>query len=175
MISSVSFGGVLPEMEDAIVTYGNDILRKPTEDITEFDQEVRDLIERMYKLMVDFRGLGVAGPQAGVAKRIFVYDIGEGPHALINPVLHSGSGEEWAIEGCLSIPGLQGEVRRYERVTVSGIDETGQRVKIKAEGLLARVFQHEMDHLDGTLFVDRADPDTLETVPPRVEEEGEEE
>ena len=126
-------------------------------------------------LMVEFRGLGVAGPQAGVGKRIFVYDIGKGPHALVNPVLQSGSGEQWAIEGCLSIPGLQGDVPRYERVTVSGLDEEGCKVKIKAEGLLARVFQHEIDHLDGTLFVDRADPDTLETVPPKEAEEEEEE
>ncbi len=159
-------------MEDKIVTYGNEILRRPAEEIDELNEEVKDLIGRMYKLMADYRGLGVAGPQAGVAKRIFVYDIGEGPHALINPVAHNPSGEEWAIEGCLSIPGLQGEVSRSERITVSGIDEEGNRVKIKAEGLLARVFQHEMDHLNGVLFVDCADPETLETIPPRAEEDA---
>lgn len=148
-----------------IVTYGNDVLRKRAEEIGELDEEIRQLIPRMYETMVECRGLGLAGPQIGVSKRIFVYDVGEGPHALINPSVVSSSGEEWAIEGCLSIPGLQGEVPRWERVTVTGIDENGERVKIKAEGLLARVFQHEMDHLDGTMFIDRADPETLETVP----------
>lgn len=157
-----------------IVTYGNDVLRLQAEDVKEFTDEIRALIERMYEIMAEARGLGLAAPQVGVSKRVFTYDIGEGPHALVNPRMLSSKGEEWGLEGCLSIPGLQGEVPRAERVTVSGIDESGNRVKIKADGLLARVFQHEMDHLDGTMFVDRADPETLETVPIKDhEEEGE--
>lgn len=158
-----------------IVTYGNDILRARAGEIEKFDQEVKSLIERMYQVMAEARGLGLAGPQVGVSKRIFVYDVGEGPHALINPVMVGSSGEEIASEGCLSIPGLQGDVPRAERVTVTGIDETGSKVKIRAEGLLARVFQHEMDHLDGTMFVDKADPETLETVSLKEDEEEEEE
>lgn len=155
-----------------IVTYGNDILRREAEEIQELDDGVRDLIQHMYQVMADARGLGLAGPQVGVGKRIFVYDVGEGPHALINPQMLKSSGEEVGIEGCLSIPGLQGEVPRFERVVVTGIDENGNKVKIKAQGLMARVFQHEMDHLDGKMFIDRADPDTLETVPV---DDGEEE
>lgn len=163
--------------QDTIVKYGEDILRSRAADIKEFDDEIRELIPRMYEIMVEARGLGLAGPQIGIPKRIFVYDVGEGRHALINPEMVSGSGEEWGIEGCLSIPGLQGEVPRAERVTVAGINEEGKKVKIKAEGLLARVFQHEMDHLDGTMFIDRADPETLETVPlnEEIEHEGAEE
>ena len=118
----------------------------------------------MYQAMVDYRGLGLAAPQIGVAKRIFVYDVGEGPHALVNPKIVSTRGEEWGVEGCLSVPGLQGEVPRAAAITVTGINENGEKVKIKADGMLARVFQHEMDHLDGTLFIDKADPETLETV-----------
>ncbi|MCE5314384.1 MAG: peptide deformylase [Armatimonadota bacterium] len=148
-----------------IITYGNDILRKRAEEINEFNDEIRDLIEKMCEALVVYHGYGVAGPQVGVSKRIFVYDVGDGQHALINPVLISSKGEEWGFEGCLSVPGLQGEVPRALHVVVRGVDENGEKVKIKADGLLARVFQHEMDHLDGTIFIDKADPDTLETVP----------
>jgi peptide deformylase len=168
-IAGESWGEYYFEMK--IVTYGNEILRKRAEQVEEFNDEIRDLIENMYETMVESRGYGVAGPQVGVSKRIFVYDVGEGQHALINPVLVSSKGEEWGVVGCLSVPGLQGEVLRADRAVVTGIDENGNKVKIKADGLLARVFQHEMDHLDGTIFVDRADPDTLETVPLRDDEE----
>ena len=156
-----------------IVLYGHKALRARAEEIEEFDDKVRDLIQRMYQIMAEDRGLGLAGPQIGVSKRIFVYDVGEGPHAMINPVIVGADGEESVIEGCLSIPGLQGKVSRAERVTVSGIDEDGKKVEIKAQDLLARVLQHEIDHLDGTMFLDRADPETLETVPVDVEEQGE--
>ena len=148
-----------------IVTYGNDVLRNRAEEFDEVDDSVRELIQRMYEIMAEANGLGLAGPQIGVPKRIFTYDVGEGPHALINPEIVKRSGEETGIEGCLSIPGLQGEVPRSERVVVTGIDENGNKVRIRAQGILARVFQHEIDHLDGTLFIDRADPETLETVP----------
>ncbi|MGC8862058.1 MAG: peptide deformylase [Armatimonadota bacterium] len=149
---------------DEIVTYGDNVLRTRAQEVAEFDDETRALIERMFDIMAANRGLGLAAPQIGISKRVFVYDVGEGRHALVNPRLTKTSGEIIGVEGCLSIPGLQGQVPRYERVTVTGINEEGKKVKIKAEGLLARVFQHEMDHLDGMLFVDRADPDTLEIV-----------
>jgi peptide deformylase len=157
-----------------IVTYGSDILRAHAEPVAEFTSEIKELIEDMYPILVEANGVGLAAPQIGISKRLFVYDIGEGPHALINPVIVSASGEDWAIEGCLSIPGLQGEVPRAERVTVTGIDENGNKVKMKADGLMARCFQHEIDHLDGTMFVDRADPETLETVSKESEDDDEE-
>lgn len=156
-----------------IVKYGNDVLRAKAAEVEELNDEIKELIQYMCQALVEHHGYGVAGPQVGASKRIFVYDIGEGPHAFINPKIISSGGEDWMIEGCLSIPGLQGEVPRAERVVVTGIDENGEKVKIKANGLLARVFQHEIDHLDGTLFVDRADPDTLETVSPREDDEDE--
>lgn len=156
-----------------IVRYGDPVLRKRAEEIAEFNDEIRGLIQRMYVVMADARGLGLAGPQVGVSKRIFTYDVGEGPHALINPKILKSSGEEYGVEGCLSIPGLQGDVPRADRLVMAGIDENGDKVKIKADGMLARVFQHELDHLDGTMFVDKADPDTLETVPLHDEEEEE--
>lgn len=156
---------------EGIVRYGSTVLRERAEDVKEFDAEIRALIMRMYEVMAEARGLGLAAPQIGVSKRVFTYDIGEGPHALINPKIVKSGGEQVGPEGCLSIPGLQGDVSRADRVTITGIDENGDTVKLKAEGLLARVFQHETDHLDGTMFVDRADPDTLETVPLDAEAE----
>lgn len=148
-----------------IVRYGDPVLRTRAEEVEEFNDEIRAIIERMYVVMAEARGLGLAGPQIGLSKRIFTYDVGEGPHALINPKIIKSSGEDIGVEGCLSIPGLQGDVARAERVTIAGIDENGEKVKIRAEGMLARVFQHEFDHLNGTMFIDKADPDTLETVP----------
>lgn len=156
-----------------IVTYGTDVLRQTAEEVAGIDDETRSLIETMYHTMAQNRGLGLAAPQIGVSKRVFVYDVGEGQHAVVNPRIVKRSGEEVSIEGCLSIPGLQGEVPRALRVTITGLDENGEKVKIKAEGLLARVFQHEIDHLDGMMFVDRAYPESLETV--TVEDEADEE
>lgn len=153
-------------MDDSkIVLYGDNVLKTPAAEFEEFNDEARELIPRMYQAMVDYHGVGLAAPQIGVSRRIFVYDVGEGPHALVNPRFVNKRGEEWALEGCLSVPGLQGEVPRAAIVTVTGINENGEKVKIRADGLMARVFQHEMDHLDGTLFIDKADPETLETVP----------
>ena len=160
------------ETTDTIVTYGNEVLRAHAKEIEEFNDEIEDLIERMYEIMVDSRGLGLAGPQIGLAKRIFVYDVGEGQRAMINPKIVSSDGEELGIEGCLSIPGLQGKVSRATNVTIRGINEEGKKVKIEATDLLARIFQHEMDHLDGMLFTDRADPETLETIPVEAEPES---
>ena len=156
-----------------IVRYGDPILRAKAAEVGEFSDDLRTLIERMYVTLADAHGYGLAGPQVAVSKRLFVYDIGEGQHALINPRITRASGEEWGVEGCLSIPGLQGEVPRATRITITGVDENGKHVKMKAEGLLARVFQHETDHLDGTMFIDKADPETLETVSPSDEDEEE--
>ena len=153
------------EVTETVVMYGNEVLRKRAEEIEAFNDETRQLIEKMWRIMADAKGLGLAGNQIGLSKRIFVYDVSDGQHAMINPETISSSGEESAVEGCLSIPGLQGEVTRPTSITVSGINEEGKRVSIRATGLLARVFQHEMDHLEGTMFVDRADPDTLDMIP----------
>ncbi len=153
-------------LEDgSIVEYGQEVLRQKAEEYPEFTDDLRPIIERMYEIMAETKGLGLAGPQVGLSRRIFVYDIGEGPHALVNPRIVKSGGEEVCVEGCLSIPGLHGEVTRAGRVTVTGIDENGRKVKLRGDGLFARVVQHEIDHLDGTLFVDKADPETLSTSP----------
>ena len=150
---------------EEIVRFGHEILRKPAEKVKEFNDDIRDLIDRMYGVMKESRGVGLAANQVGVDLQVFTYDVGEGPHAMVNPKIVRSRGEETAVEGCLSVPGIQGEVPRAEDVTVKGIDENGKPVRIRATGLLARVFQHEIDHLQGYLFLDRADPETLYEVP----------
>ena len=158
---------------EEIVRYGSKLLSEPTREVPEVNEDVRRLIAHMYEVMAEAHGLGLSANQIGVPLRIFVYDVGEGPHALINPRIVKKSGSQLGSEGCLSIPGLQGDVERANIVVVEGLDEEGRKVKITAEGLLARVFQHEIDHLDGTLFIDRADEDTLHWVMPGQEEEEE--
>ena len=159
---------------EEIVRYGDETLRKPAAKVRKFDDDIHQLIERMYEVMKDNAGLGLAAPQIGVELQVFTYDIGEGPHAFVNPKIVRRKGEQVAVEGCLSIPGIQGDVPRAEQVTLSGLDENGKPAKIRAEGLLARVFQHEMDHLQGYLFIDRADPESLHVIT-KSEESKEEE
>jgi peptide deformylase len=105
-------------------------------------------------------GLGLAAPQVGVQKRLFVYDVGEGPQALINPVISDARGEWTFQEGCLSVPGLSWEIVRPKEVHLTGVDLDGNEVSIEADEYLARVFQHELDHLDGVLLIERLDADT---------------
>lgn len=159
--------------DNQIVRYGDPVLRQRAEEV-EFDDEIKELIEKMYVIMAESNGLGLAAPQIGISKRVFTYDVGDGQHAIVNGTITRTSGEEISVEGCLSIPGLQGDVARAERVTITGLDENGRKVTVRAEGLLARVFQHETDHLDGKMFIDRADPDTLEAVSVREDDDDEE-
>ena len=155
---------------DFVVKYGDEILRHKATEYSAFDDELKSTIESMYAKLAEAEGcLGLAGPQLGIPKRVFVYDIGEGRACLVNPKIVKSSGEEVMLEGCMSFPGLHGDVSRALRVTVTGHDEHGAKVRIRAEGLLARLFQHEIDHLDGVLFVDKADPDTLELSSPEDE------
>lgn len=110
----------------------------------------------MAETMYQARGVGLAAPQVGVAKRIIVVDVGEGLWELINPEIIFREGEEVDLEGCLSIPGVTGEVMRASRVRVRGLNRNGQQQVITAEGFGARALQHEIDHLDGILFIDKA-------------------
>ncbi len=162
-------------IDPEIVRYGNDILRKPAEKVVSFNEDIKQLIHQMYEIMKAHNGLGLAANQIGVDLQIFTYDIGEGPHAVINPKIIRSKGEEVGVEGCLSIPGIQGDVPRAEEVVLKGLDENGKPVRIKAKGLLARVFQHETDHLNGYLFIDRADPETLYQVTQNGGEDSENE
>jgi peptide deformylase len=146
-----------------IATFPNDekILRTRCKPVPKLTDRTRKLIDDMVETMYDAAGCGLAAPQVHVAQRLFVYDIGDGPDALINPEILAAEGEEVGTEGCLSIPRLQGDVLRNTRIVVSGINRRGRRVRIEAEDYLARVFQHEIDHLNGVLFTDKADKKTL--------------
>lgn len=117
-------------------------------------QLINDMLETMYQAP----GIGLAAPQVGVGKRIIVVHVGEdeGPYVVVNPVLADLEGEIVGTEGCLSIPGKIGDVVRAERCVVTGLDRKGKKFRLKAEGMLARCFQHEVDHLDGVLITDKA-------------------
>ncbi len=147
----------------AIVKLGHPVLRRQALPVTRVTIETRKLIDHMISTMRAARGLGLAAPQVGVSSRILVYDAGDGLQVLINPKIMGMKGEQLdPPEGCLSIPGLTGQVKRGQELRVKGFDARLRPVSIRAKGLEARVLQHEIDHLDGVLFIDRADPDTLE-------------
>jgi len=139
--------------------YGDVALRMRAHDITEFDDDLRRLVERMTALMHDAQGVGLAATQVGVLRRLFVFEPDEdGPRALVNPVIVERSDEtEPDEEGCLSLQGVRVPVDRATRIVVEGKDENGQDVRYELEGYAARVAQHEFDHLDGVLIIDRTD------------------
>jgi peptide deformylase len=143
---------------------GDPVLREPAQEVEDLD-EVFVLVKEMLETMYHAQGVGLAGPQVGVSKRVIVVDLGDsdedgvGPLALINPkVVESSRARDRAPEGCLSIPGLEEVVERPEAVTVEGLSPEGEQVVLEASGLLSRALQHEIDHLDGILFIDRVSP-----------------
>lgn len=155
--------------DDPVVKYegdGVDVLRQVSKPVLRVTEEYAELALAMQAIMHDSNGIGLAAPQLGILQRMFVYDTGEGLQALINPKILQRKGSQVGTEGCLSLPGLYGEVERADEVVVKGVDETGRPVRIRANGLTARVIQHENDHLDGILFIDHADPETLHIVKP---------
>ncbi len=162
-------------MAKKIVHYGDPLLRKKARPVPEITPDIQTLIDEMVDSMRAASGVGLAAPQIGVSLRVIVWDVGEGVGALVNPKIIRASGMQDGPEGCLSIPGLSGSVERPERVTIRGIDRTGKEVRITGEGLAARCFCHEVDHLDGILFVDLADESTLHVVTPTEEDDVEEE
>ena len=135
--------------------YGDDVLRKKCREVEQIDNRLLTLIKDMFETMYEADGVGLAAPQVGILKRLFVIDIGEGPLVFINPEILETSGEQIDDEGCLSLPGKMEEVKRPNYVKARAINEKGQTFEIEAEGLLARAILHENDHLDGTLFIDR--------------------
>jgi peptide deformylase len=138
---------------------GDPVLRQRAAEVTDIDGKVAQLAEDMLTTMYEAPGVGLAAPQVGVQKRVFVYDVGEGPQVVVNPELREARGE-WAFEeGCLSIPGLSFELVRPKEVHLVGYDLDGNELSIEADELLARAFQHELDHLDGVLFIERLHPD----------------
>lgn len=148
----------------AIVKLGHPVLEQVAKPVTRFS-EVRPLIERMTVIMREANGLGLAAPQIGISTRVLIYDSGEGIRVLVNPKIIAMKGEQLdPPEGCLSIPGLQGQVLRAQEIRVKGFDQRGKPVSRRATDLEARVIQHEIDHLDGILFFQKALPETLQWV-----------
>ncbi len=138
---------------------GDPVLRQRASEVADIDGKLARLAGDMLTTMYDAPGLGLAAPQVGVQKRVFVYDIGEGPQVVVNPEVRESRGE-WAYdEGCLSIPGLAFELVRPKELHLVGYDLDGKELSIEADELLARCFQHELDHLDGVLFIERLDVD----------------
>ena len=138
-----------------IRTKGDDVLRKKCRKVDAVNDRLRVLIKDMIETMYAADGVGLAAPQVGILKRLVVIDIGEGPVVLINPEILSMEGRYVDVEGCLSVPGEQGEVERPEKLTVRALNENGEEVTYEAEDLFARAVCHELDHLDGVLFVDK--------------------
>ncbi|MBQ9943455.1 MAG: peptide deformylase [Clostridia bacterium] len=140
-----------------IITLGNETLRKVSNPIKKFDLRLWLLLRDMAETMYDANGVGLAAPQVGILRRVVVIDVGEGIIELVNPEIIATEGEQAGPEGCLSVPGRQGYVRRPNKVTVRAFDRKGKPFEITGEGLLARAFCHEIDHLDGRVYVDVMD------------------
>ena len=140
-----------------IVKIGDEVLRKKCHSVEKFDAKLHALLDDMYETMQEANGVGLAAPQIGILRRIVVIDVGEGKIELINPEIVKTSGEQTGEEGCLSCPGQWGEVTRPMKVTVKAQDRFGNEFKMKGTELLARAFCHEIDHLDGVLFVDKVE------------------
>ncbi len=136
---------------------GDPVLRQNAAEITEIDGALARLVDGMLETMYEAPGIGLAAPQVGVQKRLFVWDIGDGPEAIVNPRITESDGEWVYEEGCLSIPGLYFEIVRPKLIHVEGIDMDGNEVSFEADEILARLFQHEFDHLEGVLMVERLD------------------
>jgi peptide deformylase len=140
--------------------FGDPVLTTPAEPVTSFDKELRVLVSDLTETMLDAPGAGLAAPQIGVSLRVFVYDVDEVVGHLCNPVIGVMSEEmQDGEEGCLSFPGLAFPTPRRQRVVASGFNMHGDPVTIEGSAMLARCIQHEVDHLDGVLFIDRMDPE----------------
>lgn len=139
-----------------VLKAGHPVLKQVAQPVNHVNKKMRAFIEDMAETMYKTDGVGLAAPQVGVSKRIIVVDDGNGLQALINPQIIKAEGSQWGPEGCLSVPGYFGDVERYEKVTVTAIDPNNKKLRIEAEGFLARIFQHEIDHLEGHLFIEKA-------------------
>ncbi len=145
-----------------IRVFGDPVLKQRASDVTDLDGRLAQLVADMTVTMYEAPGVGLAAPQVGVQQRLFVYDLhdGEGARAMVNPVIVESDGEWTFEEGCLSVPGLSWEIVRPKTIHLKGFDIHGNEVDIEADEYEARVFQHELDHLDGVLLIERLDRDT---------------
>ena len=148
-------------MRREILVYPDPFLARKAAPVGAVNDRIRDLVRDMFETMYAAEGIGLAANQIGVSKRVVVLDVSPvdetiAPLAVVNPEIVSRSGSVTGVEGCLSVPGVQGEVCRAETVEVRGLDEHGNPLRILAAGILSRALQHEIDHLDGVLFIERA-------------------
>jgi peptide deformylase len=150
-------------MSFPIRIFGDPVLKQRAREVENLDGDLVRLVDNMYDTMYEAVGVGLAAPQVGVQKRLFTYDDHDddeaSPRVIVNPVIVETKGESVFEEGCLSIPGLHFEIVRPELITVQGLDLDGNEVVIEADERLSRIFQHEIDHLDGVLMLDRLEPD----------------
>lgn len=155
-----------------IRTIGDPVLRQRAAQVTDIDGKVAKLAKDMVRTMYDAPGVGLAAPQVGVQKQLFVYDLGDetGAHTLVNPRIVESDGEWTYEEGCLSVPGLSWEITRPRDIHLVGHDLDGNEVSIEATEFEARVFQHELDHLNGVLLVERLDEDQAASAKRQVRE-----
>ncbi len=163
------------DIHNDVVKYPDGVLRKKAVLISKPNAETRVLVDKMKKTMSEANGVGFAAPQIGVSQRVIIYRLpGEDQptRIILNPRIISMKGEQVGLEGCLSIPLLEGDVKRAYEVIVKGMDMLGRPFRRRATEMEARVIQHEIDHLDGVLFIDRADPETLKWHLPVESESG---
>ena len=151
---------------------GDEILRKKSREVEQVDDRIRDLLDDMVDTMHKYNGVGLSAVQVGILKRLVVIDLydDKGPIKLVNPIILKTKGEQEVEEGCLSFPNKYAKMIRPAEVVAEALDENGKKIKIKAKGLLAQAICHELDHLDGVLFIDKMIPGTLQYVEPKNEE-----
>jgi len=154
-----------------MVTYPDPVLRRKAMRVTSIDESIGRLIDDMVETMHETGGVGLAAPQVGIPLRVAVIELpGEETIVLVNPKIVKRSGERQVEEGCLSLPGYRGEIQRSVKVTAKGLDRYGREIRIKGEGLLAQALEHEIDHLNGTIYIDHLEGiDKLFPVAPDVE------
>ena len=157
-------------MIQPIRLFGDPVLRQRAVEVVDFDKELRKLVEDLTETMLDAPGAGLAAPQIGVGLRVFTWHVEDETGHLVNPVLDLSDEEQFGPEGCLSIPGLAFDCRRALSVVARGFDMYGEPVTIEGSELLARALQHETDHLDGVLFVDRLDDETRKAAKKAIRE-----
>ncbi len=153
--------------------YGDEILTKKSREVQVVDEKVKELVDDMIETLHKYNGVGLAAPQIGVLKRIVVIDLYEEDtevFVLINPEIIEKKGEQTVEEGCLSFPNQYGKIVRPEEITIKALDKNGKKIKLLGKGLLAQAIAHEIDHLNGELFIHKIIPGTLEYVSPNVEE-----
>jgi len=153
-----------------IRVFGDPVLRKVAQEVSDIDAKLAKLVDDMLETMYAEPGIGLAAPQVGVQRRFFVYDIGEGPQTLINPVIEESDGEWVYEEGCLSVPGLSWDIVRPKQIHVTGYNLDGQEVSFEADELLSRMIQHELDHLDGVMLIDHLEGATRKKAMRKVRE-----